>query len=158
MQHQEFDLSRNEYKPVACTGVAKIEVSETGEILEISPDKLEWETEPGDERSMGAELIHYATFEGDSENGYGVKVTWQINEYPVGQVENAQVLEIDGGERLKDFDSFSVRTYDDYDELAEMAEEAKEIEKWEQSLDTTEPHQNPSQTLDRKSSEDIEDF
>lgn len=158
MQHQELEFPPNDYKPVICTGVAKVEVPETREVLEISPDKLEWETEPGDERSMGAELIHYASFEEDTEKGYSVKVTWQVDEYPLGEVEVAQVLEIEGGEILKDFDSFSVRSDDDYDEVAEVAREAREVEEWERSLEMTEHFQNPSQTLDSQFLKDIEDF
>lgn len=42
---------------IHCSGKAKIRIPETGEVLEVSPDDLEWEIgDDSEERQMGAEI------------------------------------------------------------------------------------------------------
>ncbi|MBG1266959.1 hypothetical protein [Nostoc sp. WHI] len=90
---------------INCKGTAKVQNNETGEIFNITSDDLEWETEVEDERPMGAELHHSATFYFD-----GGEITWDLYEYPIGTIELVQ-KEIDGAVLLQDF-NFSLNTED----------------------------------------------
>lgn len=84
---------------IKCEGIAKIQVEETDEIIDITSDDLEWETEVEDpDRPMGAELHHSTTFYFD-----GGEITWDLWEYPIGTIELLE-KEIDGGVLQQDFD------------------------------------------------------
>ena len=97
------------YKPVICTGIAKLKIPETGEIFEVSPDDLDWESDCSDpDREMGPELHHYATIILESEQGnYQVEATWEVWEYPIGAIEITET-EVEGGEIMQDFDDFQL--------------------------------------------------
>jgi len=103
--------------PSHCTGTAKLEITETSEVFEVSPDDLDWESYCSDsDRGMGAEFHHFATVAFDSKQGnYRVEATWNIWEYPVG-VLNYTDTEIEGGKLLQDFDDYFLpdEAYDDY--------------------------------------------
>ncbi len=64
---------------VEAKGIAKFEVKETGEIVQVSADELDWDCEGDGERQMGPEFVHTAEFE-----VAGHTVTWRIWEYPEG--------------------------------------------------------------------------
>ena len=64
---------------VEANGTAKFEVKDTGEIVEVSANELEWGCEGNGERQMGSELVHTAEFE-----IAGHIVAWRVWEYPVG--------------------------------------------------------------------------
>lgn len=97
-----------------CVGVAKLTIPETGEIFEVNPEDLDWESECSDpDRGMGAELHHYATISFESEHSdYQVEATWHIWEYPIGSINNVDV-EAEEDSLLKDFDDYQL-PYEDY--------------------------------------------
>ena len=101
---------------IRCSGKAKILIPETGEVLEVSSDDLEWEMgDDSEERSMGAELHYYSSVYLESEQGNCVEAEWDVWEYPIGSIESAEV-EVKGGELLEDFDNiWSTSLDDDYD-------------------------------------------
>lgn len=72
---------------VQCTGTAKFRIIETGEIVKISAENLDWQQDGGDERQMGAEYRYVADYEFNSRAGKPYYVSWELYEYPVG-VEN----------------------------------------------------------------------
>lgn len=113
----EEEFTPNSYKAEFCTGIAKLTIPETGEVFEVSPDDLDWDSECSDrDRGMGAELHHYATIVFESEQGdYQVEATWNIWEYPVGAV-NYTNTEIEGGELLQDFGGYQLPHEDYVDE------------------------------------------
>jgi hypothetical protein len=114
-KHQQFEeITPNSYKAEFCTGIAKLTILETGEVFEVSPDDLDWNSECSDpDRGMGAELHHCATIIFESEQGdYQVEATWNIWEYPVGVINHTSI-EVEGGEPLQDFDSYQL-PYEDY--------------------------------------------
>ncbi|HEY3433228.1 MAG TPA: P-loop NTPase fold protein [Rhodocyclaceae bacterium] len=90
---------------VACSGVAKLRITETGETLTVNPDELDWDNEGVGERGMGDELRHWATVELVSpKTGNTYHATWELWEYPIG-VENNSELELDSAlELIEDFD------------------------------------------------------
>ena len=103
-----------EITPKFCTGIAKLTIPETGEVFEVSSDDLDWESECSDpDRGMGPEFHHSATTIFDSEQGdYQIEVTWNIWEYPIGAI-NLTSPDIQGGEVLKDFDSYQLPPEDE---------------------------------------------
>jgi tetratricopeptide (TPR) repeat protein len=92
-----------------CRGTAKIEIPETGEIFEVEPTDLEWESYCADpDRAMGEEFHHYASIEIESKEGdYQVEATWNVWEYPVGAVNYVEP-EIVGGRLIEDFDEYFI--------------------------------------------------
>lgn len=97
---------------IQCVGIAKLKIPETGEVFEVRPDDLEWEVVEADERSMGAELHHCATFSFYSEQGeFEVEVEWDVWEYPIGSIECTDV-EARGCKLLQDFDEFLSNSLD----------------------------------------------
>jgi hypothetical protein len=76
---------------VEAEGIAKFEVKETGEIVEVSADELDWDCEVDGEGPMGPEFEHTAEFE-----VAGYTVTWRIWEYPEG-AENNKATECPSG-------------------------------------------------------------
>ncbi|MDB9375459.1 hypothetical protein [Nodularia sphaerocarpa] len=100
-----------------CTGIAELTILETGEVFEVSPDDLDWDSYCSDsDRGMGAELHHYATITFESEQGdYGVEATWNIWEYPIGII-NYTKTEVEGGKLLQDFDGYQLPHEDYLDE------------------------------------------
>jgi hypothetical protein len=93
---------------VQCTGIAKLEISETGEIFEVTSNDLDWETECHDsDRQMGAEFCNSATIYFESENGeYWVEAIWTLYEYPIGTLSSELDCEVEGGKLLQDFDEY----------------------------------------------------
>jgi hypothetical protein len=45
---------------VEAKGIAKFKVKETGEIVEVGADELDWDCEGDGERQMGSEFVHTA--------------------------------------------------------------------------------------------------
>ncbi len=90
---------------VICKGIAKLKITETGEIININSQDVDWEQDGGDERSMGAESRYVADYEfSSSETKQSYQVSWQLWEYPEG-VENFDKTEISEGiEVLQDFE------------------------------------------------------
>lgn len=101
---------------IRCSGKAKILIPDTGEVLEVSSDDLEWEIgDDSEERSMGAEVHYYSSVYLESEQGNCVEAEWDVWEYPIGSIESTEV-EVKGGELLEDFDDiWSTSLDDDYD-------------------------------------------
>ena len=112
-----------EKTPSLSAGIAKLKITETGEVFDVSSDDLDWESYLSDsDRGMGNEFHHCATVAFDSEQGnYRVEVTWNIWEYPAG-ILNYTDTEIEDGELLQDFDAYFLpqdfcvpdENYDDY--------------------------------------------
>jgi len=91
---------------IRCSGKAKILIPDTGEVLEVSSDELEWEIgDDSEERSMGAEVHYYASVYLESEQGNCVEAEWDVWEYPIGSIESAEV-EVKGGKLLENFDDY----------------------------------------------------
>ncbi len=98
---------------IRCSGKAKILIPETGEVLEVSPDDLEWEIgDDSEERQMGAEIHYYSSVYLKSEEGHCVEAEWDVWEYPIGDIECANV-QVQGGELIEDFDDIWSTTLDD---------------------------------------------
>ncbi|MEB3181372.1 MAG: HEPN domain-containing protein [Nostocaceae cyanobacterium] len=113
-QQELEEMTSDSYKAPFCAGIAKLTIPETGEVFEVSPDDLDWESYCADsDRGMGAELHHYATvvFESEQED-YQVEATWNIWEYPIGAI-NYTNTEVEGGELLQDFDFYQL-PHEDY--------------------------------------------
>ena len=101
---------------IRCSGKARILIPDTGEVLEVSGDDLEWEIgDDAEERSMGAEVHYYSSVYLESEQGNCVEAEWDVWEYPIGSIESTDV-EVKGGELLEDFDDiWSTSLDEDYD-------------------------------------------
>lgn len=67
---------------IEASGTAIFRVNESGELISIRADELDWDSEGDGERQMGAEVVHRAI-----HSIGGFFVTWSIWEYPIG-VEN----------------------------------------------------------------------
>jgi hypothetical protein len=65
---------------VSCTGMARIQHKETGEIFDIACEELDWDEQGMGEGSMGVESQHKAVVE-HPELG---TLIWTLGEYPVG--------------------------------------------------------------------------
>lgn len=117
-----------------CTGKAEFRVKETGEILVVTPQQLDWEIEGVGERNMGGELRHWATVElQSSQMGKTYSVTWQLWEYPEG-VQNNQESDFDPAilECLTDFE-YSLAHEPEFDE-DEVDREARRAFKFGDAL------------------------
>ena len=90
---------------VICTGVATLRVRETGEVLTVTPDLLDWDQEGVGERNMGMEARYWAEVELESPSTKkAYAVTWQLWEYPLG-VENTKETEVPPAlELISDFE------------------------------------------------------
>ncbi len=65
---------------VEANGIAIFKIVETGELIHIKADELEWSNDgDGEEGPMGEQTVHSAEIEIE-----GNSVTWKIFEYPVG--------------------------------------------------------------------------
>jgi hypothetical protein len=101
---------------IRCSGKAKILIPETGEILEISPDDLQWEIgDDSEERPMGQEIHYYASVCLESKEGNLIEAEWDVWEYPLGSIEIADPPQVNGGELIEDFDIWLTTLDDDYD-------------------------------------------
>jgi hypothetical protein len=96
---------------VYCTGTARVRHRETGQIVEIESDELDWDMIGSDERQMGAEFHYEAAIE-HSDLG---KITWGLWEYPVG-IENSRETNVGPHDVIEDFDYGLEHTKDDNDE------------------------------------------
>jgi hypothetical protein len=76
-QQQLEEITPSPYKAGFCKGIAKLTIPETGEVFEVNPDDLDWDSDCSDsDRGMGMELHHYATITFESEQGgYQVEAT-----------------------------------------------------------------------------------
>jgi hypothetical protein len=100
---------------IFCSGKAKLLIPETGEIIEVSPDDLEWEIgNDSEERSMGEEIHYYSSVCLESKQGCRIEAEWDVWEYPIGTIERADV-EVKGAELLKDFDAIRSIGFNDDD-------------------------------------------
>ena len=100
---------------IRCSGKAKILIPDTGEVLEVSSDDLEWEVgDDSEERPMGAEVHYYFSVCLQSDQGNWVEAEWDVWEYPIGSIETSDV-EVKGGELLEDFDDIWLTSLDEYD-------------------------------------------
>lgn len=88
-----------------CSGEAAFRVKETGEILTVTPEQLDWESEGVGEGGMGGKLRHWAIVElQSSQTGKTYTLTWQLWEYPEG-VQDDQESDFDPAlECLTDFE------------------------------------------------------
>ncbi|MGB3404348.1 MAG: HEPN domain-containing protein [Microcoleaceae cyanobacterium] len=108
---------------IKCAGPAELRIPETGEIVEVNPDDLEWEFVEAYDRPMGAELYYSARFCFSSEKeDFEVQVEWDVYEYPMGTIEHVNV-NCDGCELLEDFDIYSDSLEDDYDPYEDLYED-----------------------------------
>ena len=82
---------------VEASGIAKFKVNATGEEIIVNAADLCWECEgTGDERQMGAELVHSAEYSIECNSGKSYEITWSIWEYPVG-AENTKDTNVPDG-------------------------------------------------------------
>ena len=101
---------------IRCSGKAKILIPETGEILEVSSEDLQWEIgDDSEERPMGQEIHYYASVCLESKEGNLIEAEWDVWEYPLGSIEIADPPQINGGEMVEDFDIWLTTLDDDYD-------------------------------------------
>jgi hypothetical protein len=102
-----------EFASIYCHGTARLQIVETGEIFEVNPNDLEWETECIDpDRPMGAEWQHTANITFQSERGsYIVSVIWIASEYPEGDISPEETI-IESGIILQNFDGYIVSNYE----------------------------------------------
>lgn len=85
---------------VEASGIAKFKLNATGEEFTSDAADLYWECEgTGEERQMGAELVHSAEYFIESNSGESYEVTWSVWEYPVG-VENTKETNVPVGVSL----------------------------------------------------------
>lgn len=90
------------------TGIAKLEIPETGEVFDVNPSDLHWDYEHCDAGGMGERLQHYATISFSSDRGnYEVEVTWSIWEYPIGRIEDTETI-VKVGKLVQDFDGYKI--------------------------------------------------
>lgn len=80
-------------------GTARIQHRETGEVHELDPEDLEWETAGVSEEPMGAEIEHRARLI-HADLG---ELSWSLWEYPEG-LENHQSYQLNGHLLLENFD------------------------------------------------------
>lgn len=98
---------------VSCVGVARIQHKETGEVFELFPDELEWDSVAADERQMGTEVCHRA----DVQHPELGALSWELWEYPIG-MENDQESDVNGHTLLENFRigiSHLDEAWEDYD-------------------------------------------
>jgi len=77
---------------VQCTGTSKFKIKETGEVVEISAESLDWQQDGGDERQMGPEYRYVADYEFKSRAGKAYYISWELYEYPVGVENNSETI------------------------------------------------------------------
>lgn len=82
-----------------CNGIASIEHIDTGEIYEIHPDELNWETKIDSQKGMGSEFIYTAKLEHEELGD----LTWTVSEYPEG-AENSKETDVGQHILVDDFD------------------------------------------------------
>jgi phage replication-related protein YjqB (UPF0714/DUF867 family) len=106
-----------EWKPILVEGVAIISVEQededgniTSEIVEITPDDLEWEVFDVNERPMGEEIAYAATYYFDVG-----EIEWTVWEYPTGAT-NYSDYRIEGGTLVKNFDSLEINNEELYND------------------------------------------
>lgn len=87
---------------IYCKGTAQVRHLDGGPIHTINPDDIEFESAVGEEREMGPETTHTATYDFD-ENGRIGGLIWTITEYPAG-AWNYKSTSADRLKILKDFD------------------------------------------------------
>lgn len=87
-------------------------VAPNGERFVVEPEDLDWQQTGGSERGMGAELVHTADVEYQTETGGTVRCVWSVYEYPVGAFNTHQTEPV-GGSLDQDFSSFSISSEDD---------------------------------------------
>ncbi len=111
------EITPSSYETQFCTGIAKLIIPETGEVFEVSPDDLDWDSGSSDEeRGMGMEYHHYATITFESkQRDCRIEATWNIWEYPVGVI-NRTKPEVEGGKLLQNFDNYQLPHQDYVDE------------------------------------------
>jgi DNA-directed RNA polymerase subunit RPC12/RpoP len=119
--HEHRESVRGTFKtkaiPVFATGVAILEVEETGEAIEIKSGQLRWETEEIlGTKGILEEVIHTAVFERKNPKGEDIRVTWSISLSSPddlasdGEVE-AEPPELACCNVVDDFDRFYVTQY-----------------------------------------------
>ncbi|MGI2907649.1 hypothetical protein [Tolypothrix sp. VBCCA 56010] len=110
-----------DWKPIICTGVTIIQFTDEDEdenedenndekiqTVEITGNDLDWETEVEDaDRPMGAEVSHSATYHFGRDFS-GREITWTVYEYPQGSISGDVQVDIEGGEIIKNFDSYEL--------------------------------------------------
>lgn len=71
----------------------KIEIEETGEILGVSSDEIDWdwEEEVIDEREMGSEIVLIHTAYLTSELGNSFNLCFKVYQYPIGSINYIEV-------------------------------------------------------------------
>ena len=84
---------------IICTGTAKIAHKDTGQVYEIAPAELDWETIDSNERQMG----HENHYKADIEHEVLGPISWSLWEYPVG-VQNHRETDANGHRVVSDFD------------------------------------------------------
>lgn len=89
---------------VEASGNAKFKVDATGEVITVEATDLNWDCEgTGEERGMGAELVHYAEYSIESvKSGEGFSVAWNIWEYPEGAENMKETRTPEGISLLED--------------------------------------------------------
>lgn len=113
----EFEVATIEVSSVSssglhCSGVAQLLLTNAADdekehLVFITNDDLQWESYVEDERGMGAEICHTATYYSDD-----VTLEWSVYEYPQGTVNHVSEPEITRGEAevVQDFmtEDFSI--------------------------------------------------
>jgi hypothetical protein len=103
------------YKPIIVEGVAVISFEDededgniTSKTVEITSDDLDWEVSDVEERQMGTEIAHAATYYFDRG-----EIEWTVWEYPMGATNDSD-YRIEGGTLVKNFDSLEVNNEEPY--------------------------------------------
>jgi hypothetical protein len=90
---------------VNCSGEAVFQIegdeADTPEQIKVKASSLDWEVVNIEERKMGAETTHQATYCVESKSGEVFEITWTLHEYPDGCF-NARNTENPGLELIED--------------------------------------------------------
>ena len=93
---------------IKASGQALISSADDGMVYSIDADDLEWEVVGSDEKSMGVDVLHQASFSHD-ELG---ELSWTISEYPAGAFNYASE-DVNGHLLLEDFNFWYEHRPDD---------------------------------------------